>query len=367
MRVIVGMSGGVDSSLAAALLQQQGHEVIGVTLQLYAYQQTLEQTDEDKRNCHPDAFLNDARNVAKHLGIEHHVLDQQALFQSTIIDTFMKAYQAGQTPVPCVTCNRDVKTAVLYQCMKDMGADALATGHYVRRVDVDGLAQLHQGADGRRDQSFFLFALTLPQLKVLHFPLGTHSKEDTRVQAAALGLPTAAVPASQDLCFIAKKSYKTLFADNPGDIVTADADVVGQHRGVTHYTIGQRQGLGLGGAHNPLYVIGLDVARNQVIVGPKEALACDQLVLKDVSWLAIDKGEWSTLTDRIPITVKIRSSGNCLPAQLRAGPTPGTALVDLGAPEYGVSAGQACVFYDGTRVLGGGWIDQGIWSATLCV
>jgi tRNA-uridine 2-sulfurtransferase len=352
------MSGGVDSSLVAATLRQQGHDVIGVTLQLYSYEQDLEETDPAKRNCHPSAFLNDARQVAQRIGIEHHILDRQELFRTTIIDPFMQAYSQGKTPLPCARCNRDVKTQALYALMKEMGAEALATGHYVRRVEVDGRVELHQGQDPRRDQSFFLFALAPHQLEVSYFPLGAHSKDETRGQARAFGLETAETPASQDLCFIAKKSYTTLFQAVPGDICDLDGRVIGQHQGIARYTIGQRQGLAVGGHSEPLYVVAIDSQSNRIIVGPRAALARKQIHLEDVNWLAPDYQSFGQPAKSHAITVRLRSSAPKVPAQVLLAQDLKTASVHLDQPDYGIAPGQACVFYDGTRVLGGGWIES---------
>lgn len=354
MRIIVGMSGGVDSSLTAALLKQQGHDVIGVTLQLYDYEQSWEDTDPSKRHCHPLAFIQDARQVADHLGIEHHVLHHQHHFQSTIIDPFMKAYEKGHTPLPCATCNRDVKTSALYEIMQSMGADAMATGHYVRRVDMGSYVQIHQGHDEMRDQSFFLFALGMHFFDKLYFPLGAYSKQDTRQQAMQFRLNVATTPASQDLCFIAKKSYKTMFEPIPGDIVHIDThQIVGQHQGITNFTIGQRQGLGIGGQQVPLHVIDIDRATNRVWVGPRERLARKAFALEDVNWIAPD-----LQGDEHALHVKIRSSGKAVPAKVILDRHKRHAHVHLENPDYAIAPGQACVFYSATRLLGGGWIRE---------
>ncbi|MBM3631883.1 MAG: tRNA 2-thiouridine(34) synthase MnmA [Alphaproteobacteria bacterium] len=433
MRVIVGMSGGVDSSLAAALLCQQGHDVIGVTLQLYDYDTTLEETDPSKRHCHPLAFIEDARQVAKNLGIPHHLLSHQYIFQSEIIDPFMESYRQGKTPLPCAKCNRDVKTSALYNMMGEFGADAIATGHYVRRIDVDGQVHIHQGQDLIRDQSFFLFALGIHYFDKMLFPLGAYSKAETRAKAQELGLSVADTPASQDLCFIAKKSYKTLFTATPGDIIhIGDGRILGQHQGVTGFTIGQRQGLGIGGQSESLHVVALDVAKNQVVVGPRHHLACSVIHLDQVNWLApellslrssvvnpadpswiqgmnqskhhqqggtgnaeaehrkrkddgghcvTDQAEYpsnrdglesphghgvSGNTDHVSafrnaphiqdIQVKVRSSSRSVPAKIHL--RGDSAIIYLENPDYAISPGQACVFYHGTRLLGGGWISE---------
>ncbi len=359
MRVIVGMSGGVDSALTAALLKQQGHDVIGVTLQLYDYDTTLEETDPSKRHCHPLAFIQDARQVASDLDIPHHVLSHQHIFQSKIIDPFIQSYKQGKTPLPCAKCNRDVKTAALYAMMEELGGDALATGHYVRRIDVDGCVQIHQGQDPIRDQSFFLFTLETHYFQKMHFPLGHYSKTDTRAKALDFGLNVADTPASQDLCFIAKKSYKTLFQAAPGDIVHVDdGRILGQHQGVTGFTIGQRQGLGIGGSTESLHVLQLDIEKNRVVVGPRHHLARSVIYLDDVNWIAHDLQTPSCPDREHAIAVKIRSSGRAVPASVSLHSGLATAVVHLENPDYAVSPGQACVFYQGTRLLGGGWISD---------
>jgi tRNA-specific 2-thiouridylase len=359
VRFIVGMSGGVDSSLTAALLKQQGHDVIGVTLQLYDYETTLEETDPSKRHCHPLAFIQDARDVANKLGIEHRVLSHQHIFQSQIINPFIESYKKGHTPLPCAKCNRDVKTAALYAVMQELGAEALATGHYVRRIDAGHGVQIHQGQDPIRDQSFFLFALENHYFEKMHFPLGHYSKSETRSKALDFGLSVAETPASQDLCFIAKKSYKTLFEATPGDIVHIDdGRVLGTHQGVTGFTLGQRQGLGIGGQSESLHVISLDVPNNRVIVGPRHHLAQSHIHLENVNWIAHDLQNPSSPDTSHSIGVKIRSSGRGMPATVSVHSGLKTALVSLESPDYAIAPGQACVFYQGTRLLGGGWIAE---------
>lgn len=357
VRIVVGMSGGVDSSLVAVLLKNQGHDVIGVTLRLYDYKQSLKQTSDDKKHCHPDSFIHGAQKVCDDLQVPHHVMDRRDFFQERIVDSFTQSYRAGKTPLPCVTCNRDVKTSALYDTMKDLGAEALATGHYVRRIDVGDSAQMHQGTDVRRDQSFFLFALTEKQMNVMHFPLGGYSKQETRDQAEKLGLSVAQTPASQDLCFIADRSYRSLFKENPGPIQDETGHVLGQHRGIEHYTVGQRQGLGLGGHHaEPMYVIGLDAQHNVVIVGPRDRLARTIVHLNQVNWLARDLCSGDEEQSTYVVSVKMRSSSIALPATVTIAWHNRTAKVTLESPDYSISPGQACVFYQGTRLLGGGWI-----------
>jgi len=351
------MSGGVDSALVAALLKEQGHDVIGVTLRLYDYQQSLDQTKDDKKHCHPDAFIHSAKKVCDHINIPHHTIDRRHFFKERIVDSFMQSYRDGMTPLPCVHCNRDVKTSALHDIMVNLEAEALATGHYVRRIDVGGYAQMHQGVDVRRDQSFFLFALTTSQLNVMHFPLGGYSKQETRDQATKMNLFAAQTPASQDLCFIADRSYRSLFKDNPGSIHNEKGLVIGEHRGIEHYTVGQRQGLGLGGHHShPLYVIALDPEHNAVIVGPRDRLACTLVDLDQVNWLASDLRHDTASHTSYAVTVKMRSSSVALPAKVTVSWNDHTARVALERPDYSISPGQACVFYQGTRLLGGGWI-----------
>lgn len=342
------MSGGVDSAVTAALLQQRGFQVIGVTLVLYAYGEELAANESHKKHCHPLSFVESAQRVADQLGIAHQVIHQEELFRSKVIDPFMEAYAKGKTPLPCVGCNREVKTEILYRVMEKVGAQAIATGHYVRRIEVEGEVQLHQGKDRHRDQSFFLFALSPHQVERIHFPLGNFSKEETRSKAKAFGLAVADSPASQDLCFISKRSYKTLFSPLPGDIVHVEGHAVGKHQGIHGYTLGQRKNLGVGGQGNPLYVVGLDPEQNRVIVGPYEALARKKLCVENVNWLVpIPQEEFR-------IQVKIRSSGEML--QAKAVLQNKKVFICLEQPEYGVAPGQACVFYQGTRLLGGGWI-----------
>lgn len=356
---MVGMSGGVDSALAAALLKSQGHDVMGVTLKLYDYAKTVDQTTDDKKHCHPDAFIHNAQNVCAHLNIPHQVIDHRHVFKDRIVDPFMAAYKDGQTPLPCVTCNRDVKTAALHTIMHDLGGDALATGHYVRRVDTGSDVQMHQGVDARRDQSFFLFALTQQHVNDTYFPLGQYSKDETRAQADKMGLCVSRTPSSQDLCFIADRSYRSMFADNPGNICTEEGTVLGQHRGVSHYTVGQRQGLGLGGHHtDPLYVIALNASTNTVVVGPRHRLARTSVALHSVNWLAPDLRPPSMQPASYDVAVKMRSSSMTVPARVTIDWSNQTAHVALNQADYSIAPGQACVFYQGTRVLGGGWISE---------
>lgn len=354
-RVVVAMSGGVDSSVVAAKLKSEGYDVIGVTLQLYDHGAALAK----KGACCAGQDIHDARRVAERMGFPHYVLDYENKFRESVIDEFADAYLAGATPVPCIRCNERVKFRDLLETARDLDADCMATGHYIQRKDGDHRAELHMAADANRDQSYFLFSTTQEQLNFLRFPLGhLESKAETRALAAEYGLSVADKPDSQDICFVPNGDYASVIeklrpgAADPGDIVDMDGNVLGQHRGVIHYTIGQRRGLGIGGLGDPLYVVRLDPESRQVIVGPKAALATSIVAITEVNWL----GDMP-FDGEIPCMVRIRSTRPPRPAILR--PTgPNRAEVELLDPEEGVSPGQACVFYetDGTRVLGGGWI-----------
>lgn len=360
-RVVVAMSGGVDSSVVAAMLKDEGYDVVGVTLQLYDHGAALAK----KGACCAGQDIHDARRVAEAMGFPHYVLDYENTFREAVIEEFAEAYLAGATPVPCIRCNERVKFKDLLETAKDLEADCMATGHYIqRKIGAQG-PELHCAADPMRDQSYFLFATTPEQLAFLRFPLGhLSSKAETRKLAAKYGLSVADKPDSQDICFVPNGSYASVIeklrpgAADPGEIVDLDGKVLGTHRGVIHYTIGQRRGIGIGGlGGSPLYVVRLDPATRRVVVGPREALATRTVAVREINWLGdapfTAQAEW-------PVLVRIRSTQPPRPAILR--PISATeAEVELLAPEEGVSPGQACVFYEteGTRILGGGWIWRG--------
>jgi tRNA-specific 2-thiouridylase len=359
-RVVVAMSGGVDSSVVAAQLAEEGYDVVGVTLQLYDHGAALAK----KGACCAGRDIHDARRVAETMGFPHYVLDYENMFREAVIDEFADAYLAGATPVPCIRCNERVKFKDLLATARDLDADCMATGHYIQRKMGLAGPELHQAADANRDQSYFLFSTTAEQLAYLRFPLGgLASKAETRALAARYGLPVADKPDSQDICFVPNGDYAAVIeklrpgAADPGDIVDLGGTVLGRHGGIIHYTIGQRRGLGIGGLGDPLYVVRLDPATRRVIVGPKEALSTRTIPLKEINWLGDapfdSRPEWQ-------VEVKVRSTRAPRPALLRPlGPT--EAEVELLSPEEGVSPGQACVFYagEGSRVLGGGWIWKG--------
>ena len=349
-RIVAAMSGGVDSSVTAALLKRQGYEVVGITLQLYAQ----DKSPARKGACCAGADIYDAKQVAEKIGIPHYVLDYESRFRKSVIEDFADSYARGETPIPCVSCNQKVKFADLLDTARDLGADAMATGHYVRRVEGADGAQLHAAVDTTRDQSYFLFATTQAQLDYLRFPLGDMEKTQVRAIAAELGLINAAKPDSQDICFVPEGRYTTIIdrlrpdAARPGEIVDLSGAVLGRHDGITHFTVGQRKGLGLSGNQEPLFVLSLDAARARVVVGPRAALDASQIELRDVNWLGAQAAPFQA-------QVKVRSMRP--PVAATVIPLPGNgARVELALPQEAIAPGQACVFYDGSRVLGGGWI-----------
>jgi tRNA-uridine 2-sulfurtransferase len=349
------MSGGVDSSVVAALLKQQGHEVIGVTLQLYDHGEAVGR----RGTCCAGQDIHDARRVADRLGIAHYVLDYEQRFKASVMQSFADSYAAGETPIPCVVCNQQIKFRELLETVRELEADTLATGHYIELRQGTAGPELYRARDAERDQSYFLFATTRAQLDWLSFPLGAYRKGEVRELARSFALPVADKSDSQDICFVPKGRYTNVIerlkpgAASAGDIVHIDGRVLGQHAGIIHYTIGQRRGLGIPGPA-PLYVVRLDAATRQVVVGPRESLHAHWIALRNVNWL----GEKPIPTGGMSVAVRVRSTSLPQPATLF--PSADGAKVLLRDGEYGVAAGQACVFYadaaPGTRVLGGGWI-----------
>jgi tRNA-specific 2-thiouridylase len=351
-RIVVAMSGGVDSSVVAALAARSGAETIGVTLQLYDHGEAVARS----RSCCAGQDIFDARAVAARLGIAHHVFDYESRFRESVIERFADEYARGRTPIPCISCNQGVKFTDLLSFARGLGADCLATGHYVRRAMGPRGPELRRAADPARDQSYFLFATTRDQLDYLRFPLGDMPKPAVREIARELALAVADKPDSQDICFVPDGDYARVVkkvrpeAAAAGEIVDREGRVLGAHGGLIHFTVGQRRGLEIGGQPEPLYVLRLEPESGRVVVGPKRALAVSEARLSGVNWL----GE----TQREGLSVKVRSLAKPVPARFDG------ETVRFEAPEYGVSPGQAAVLYEGDRVLGGGWIEETV-SAEL--
>ena len=356
-RVVVAMSGGVDSSVVAAMLTEEGYDVIGVTLQLYDHGAALAK----KGACCAGLDIHDARRVASDMNFPHYVLNYENIFKESVIEEFAQSYLSGATPVPCIRCNEQVKFKDLLETAKDLNADCMATGHYIQRKTGTQRVELHRAVDTNRDQSYFLFSTTSEQLEFLRFPLGNlPSKKETRTLAAKYGLSVADKPDSQDICFVPAGNYVDVIeklhpgAGKAGDIVDGNGTLLGKHQGVINYTIGQRRGLGIGVLSEPLYVVALNVEENKVIVGPKDQLSTRFVPINGINWL----GDMEfTSAKEIIVSVKVRSTRPPREAILRP-ISPKSATVELLNPEEGVAPGQACVFYETetSRVLGGGWI-----------
>lgn len=367
-RVVVAMSGGVDSSVVAGLLAREGYEVIGVTLQLYDHGDATFR----KGSCCAGQDIHDARRVSATLGIPHYVLDYEERFRKAVIEPFAQSYALGETPIPCVSCNQSVKFVDLMEVARDLGADCLATGHYVRSRQVDGHRQLLRPLDGDKDQTYFLFATTAGQLDFLRFPLGNMTKHETRELARDMGLAVAEKSDSQDICFVPQGSYSDVIrklmpeAEVPGDIVNEAGEVIGRHKGIIHYTIGQRRGLGVA-AGEPLYVLRLDARTQQVVVGPKSALSTHTVRLRDVNWLGPRPLAEMAGGNGLAVEAKMRSTR--APQEAVAFIRDGEVYVTLIAGETGIAPGQACVLYSDdsadAQVLGGGFIAETVPAARV--
>jgi tRNA-uridine 2-sulfurtransferase len=352
-RIVVAMSGGVDSSVAATMLHKQGYEVIGVTLQLYDLGVDLEK----KGACCAGKDIYDAKNVADRMGFAHYVLNYESIFKQEVMEDFADSYLRGETPIPCVKCNQSVKFRDLFKVARDLNADALVTGHYVqRKVGKNGIAQLHKAVDESKDQSYFLFATTQEQLEYIHFPLGGMKKDDTRKMAVEFGLTVADKPDSQDICFVPNGSYANVIerlrpgALDDGDIIHTNGTKLGRHNGIINYTIGQRKGLGISWPE-PLYVVKIDAENNVVLVGAESELSSTSFTIRNVNWLIEEK----SLENGIAVNIKSRSTQKMVEATIFTLGN-GMAKVTLKNPERAITPGQACVMYDGERVIGGGWI-----------
>jgi tRNA-specific 2-thiouridylase len=355
-RIVVAMSGGVDSSVTAALLARAGFAVVGITLQLYDHGAAT----GTKGTCCAGQDVRDAARVAAHLGIPHYVLDYEARFRVAVIEDFAETYRRGETPIPCIRCNERIKFRDLLATAQELGASALATGHYVRRVAGPDGPELHRAADLTRDQSYFLYRTSCHELDFLRFPLGGLAKDETRRLARDFALPVAAKPDSQDICFVPQGSYAPIVeklrpeAGEPGDIVDRSGRVLGRHRGIAHFTVGQRKGLGVAAA-DPLYVLRLDPENRRIVVGPNSALCDTRVYLGELNWL----GAPLKAGQGLPVSAKLRSTQVPVQANLHPGATSGSAELVLAAPAGAVAPGQAAVLYDGERLLGGGWIRRG--------
>jgi len=363
-RIVVAMSGGVDSSVTAALLTNAGFDVVGLTMQLYDHGKALQK----KGACCAGSDINDARSVANKLGIPHYVLNYENLFQDQVMEDFVESYLKGETPIPCVRCNQTVKFTDMFDRAKKLGASAMATGHYIRRKRKLGIPTLHRGIDSSKDQSYFLFATTNEQLEFLRFPLGSLTKDETRNAAKLYDLKVAEKPDSQDICFVPEGKYADVVRKlrpgsiDKGNIVDINGNILGQHDGIIDYTIGQRKGIGIGGRKgvedkdSKLYVIQLDAEKSQVVVGPKEFLKCKEIEISECNWI-MDKPRKNCSK----VLVKLRNSSEPIPGEISINFETNTSELIFDKPQYGVSTGQAAVLYnpnDTSQVLGGGWITK---------
>ena len=363
-RIVVAMSGGVDSSVTAALLVKAGFNVVGLTMQLYDHGKALQK----KGACCAGSDINDARSVANKLGIAHYVLNYENLFQDQVMEDFADSYLKGETPIPCIRCNQTVKFTDMFDRAKKLGASAMATGHYIRRKRKFGKPALYKGIDNFKDQSYFLFATTNEQLEFLRFPLGSLTKDETRNVAKLYELNVAEKPDSQDICFVPEGKYADIVRKlrpgsiDKGNIVDIKGNILGQHNGIIDYTIGQRKGIGIGGRKGVedkdtiLYVIELDPYKNQVIVGPKEYLKCKEIVINECNWITENPQKMKS-----KVWVKLRNSSDPVSGKINVDLETGSSALLFDEPQYGVSTGQAAVVYnpeDTEHVLGGGWITK---------
>lgn len=353
--IVVAMSGGVDSSVVAAMMNEQGHNVIGITLQLYDYGNTVER----QGSCCAGQDIYDAKMVADKLGIPHYVLNYEDLFKQKVINDFADSYLRGETPLPCVRCNQSVKFQDLLKVAQELGGDSLATGHYVQKIINNGNSELHKGIDCKKDQSYFLFTTTNKQLDFLEFPLGKYTKDETRKLASKYNLEIAEKPDSQDICFVPNGNYREVInkirpnANKPGRFCHIDGFEMGEHKGIMNYTVGQRRGLGIS-YKEPIYVIKIDPKTRVVYIGPESALFKRKFILKEVNWLAND-----IPSQNLSISAKVRSTTDGVKATIDISEHKQIKVTMLD-PEKAITPGQACVLYDNTRVLGGGWITRDI-------
>ncbi len=363
-RIVVAMSGGVDSSVTAALLVEAGYNVVGLTMQLYDYGKALQK----KGACCAGSDINDARLVSSKLGIPHYVLNYESIFQDQVMDDFADSYLRGETPIPCVRCNQTVKFTDMFDRAKKLGASALATGHYIRRIKRSGSPSLYTGIDPQKDQSYFLFATTKKQLNFVRFPLGSLTKDETRSVAKRHELNVADKPDSQDICFVPEGKYADVVRKlrpgsiDKGNIIDINGNVLGKHNGIIDFTIGQRKGIGVGGRkgvddnNSILYVIAIDAENNNVIVGPKEFLTCNKIKISDCNWL-IDLYQETEFR----VLVKLRNSSQPVIGKIKVSFDNSHAYLSFDKPQFGVSTGQAAVFYnvkESSHILGGGWITE---------